>query len=243
MNSKPKGLFLPNAIVEIKMTGNICLSSIESYPVNYVVNNKKLEASVTSQANNAFVSLLAETKLAFDQNTKNLTLGSKLVSKSTTPNIPSTAVGIEFGSNSPISKWCYEIQFPQLKGKVNEFNYLADKVKFVLEVTIIENKDTGKALKHPQNDSANSTSWDKVFGAGLIAASAVVVVGTLIEDYVSLGFGAADDPVCFATAAGMSARGAMLWGSARVVIQRAVLPAMARFSVSIVPVATLKYAH
>lgn len=234
-------IILPNAIVEIKITGNICLSSTEAYPVNYVVNDENLEATVTSQANAAFSSLLAETKLAYDDKTKSLTIGSKIVSKSTTPNVPSTAVGVEISSNSPIPKLQYEVRFPQLKGRVNEFNYIADKVTFVLEVTMRDGESAKPLDQSPQ--PVSSPSWDKVFAIGLFAGATIIVVGTLIEDYVTFGVGAADDPASFAAAAGMSAKGALLWGAANVVVQRAVLPAMVRFSTSIVPIATLRYAH
>jgi len=138
---------LPNAIIEIKMQGNISLSSIESYPVNYVTNNKQLETKVTSAANKAFSSLITETKLAFDQKTKNLTLGSKIISQSTTPNTPSTAAGIELSSSSPLPKLKYEIHYPTLKGKINEFSFIANKIIFTLEVTFISDQEIGKDIK------------------------------------------------------------------------------------------------
>lgn len=64
-------IIIPNAIVEIKMTGNITLSSVDKFPINYVINDRKLEATVTSQANKAFGALISDTKLAFDEKTKN----------------------------------------------------------------------------------------------------------------------------------------------------------------------------
>ncbi|WP_024607628.1 LysM peptidoglycan-binding domain-containing protein [Pseudoalteromonas sp. TAB23] len=231
-------IVLPNAIVEIKMTGNIILSSVDKYPVNYVVNDKKLEATVTSQANKAFGALISETKLAFDEKTKKLTLGTNIVSKSTTPNSPTTSLGIEVTSNSPIPKLKYEVQLPQLKGKINQFNYIAEKVSFVLEVTF-----TGSDGKSAREHNPGSSVWDKPLAIGLFAGATLIVIGTLVEDYVTLGAGVADDPASFAAAAGMTARGVVLWGSARAVVIPAVLPAVVRFSTSIVPVATLRHAH
>ncbi|XQW86451.1 LysM peptidoglycan-binding domain-containing protein [Thalassotalea piscium] len=232
-------IILPNAIVEVKMTGSVTLSSVEKYPVNYVVNDKKLETTITTQANHAFGALLGETKLAFDEKTKKLTLGSKIISKSSTPNAPSSAVGIELSSNSPIPKLKYEIRLPQLKGKINQFNYVAEKVTFILEVTFTTGGDTGTyAPRTPQPDS--SPSWDKVLAVGLFATATVIVVGTLIEDYVTLGAGTVDDPASFAAAAGLTARGSLLWATANTVVITATLPAIFKFSTSIVPEATLQ---
>lgn len=233
-------IILPNAVVEIKMTGNIALSSVEKFPVNYVVNDKKLEATVTSQANKAFSSLVGETKLAFDQLTNKLTLGTNIVFKSSMPNTPTTSIGIEMASNSPVPKLKYQVQLPQLKGKINNFNYIAQNVSFVLEVTPTSGSDTGtRDTRQP----ANSTPWDKILAVGLFAGATIIVVGTLVEDYVTFGAGVADDPASFAVAASMTARGAVLWGSARAVVIPATLPAVVRFTTSIVPAATLRYAH
>jgi len=240
---KPPLIKLPNAIVEIKMQGSISLSSIESYPVNYVVNNKQLETKVTSAANKAFSSLIAETKLAFDQKTKNLTLGTKIISKSTTPNTPSTAVGVELTSNSPLPKLKYEIHYPTLKGKINEFSFIANKIIFTLEVTLMSEQETGKDIKGDSFQPSSSYSWDKIFAIGLYTSATAIIVGTIIEDYLTLGAGVADDPASFAIAAGLSTRGALLWNSTNAIVQRAVLPAVIRVTTTVVPVATLRYAH
>ncbi|TAA48555.1 LysM peptidoglycan-binding domain-containing protein [Corallincola spongiicola] len=238
-------IILPNAIVEAKLKGTVSLSSIESFPVNYVVNKKQVEAKITEQANHAFGSLMSETKLAFDSSKNSLTLGSKLVSRSTTPNVPTTAVGIELSSDSPVPKLQFEITFPQLKGTINQFHYLAQKVTFVLEVTPrTDGSDRGTDNRHsPQHAPVNGNQWDKIFAIGLFTAATVVVVATVIEDYLTLGAGVADDPASFALAAGMSARGAVLWSSTQMVAQRVVLPAMVRLTTSVVPAATLRYAH
>ena len=232
-------IVLPNAIVEVKVTGNITLSSVDKYPVNYVVNDKKLEATVSSQANKAFGSLIGETKLAFDKKTNELTLGTNIVSKSTTPNRPTTSVGIEMTSSSPIPKLKYEVRLQQLKGKINQFNYIAENVSFVLEVTFTSAGDIGIRKGKPDN----STPWDKILAVGLFAGATVIVVGTIVEDYVTFGAGVADDPASFALAAGMTARGVALWGTARAVVISASLPAVVRFTISVVPAATLRHAH
>ncbi|NWL14311.1 LysM peptidoglycan-binding domain-containing protein [Pseudoalteromonas sp. Scap03] len=231
-------IIIPNAIVEIKMTGNITLSSVDKFPINYVINDRKLEATVTSQANKAFGALISDTKLAFDEKTKKLTLGTNIISKSTNPNLPTTSVGVEVSSNSPLLKLKYEVHLPQLKGKINQFNYLAEKVSFILEVTF-----TGSNGKSARENSDNSSAWDKPLAIGLFAGATLIVIGTLVEDYVTFGAGVADDPASFAAAAGMTARGVVLWGSARAVVIPATLPAVVRFTTSIVPAATFRHAH
>ena len=234
---------LPNATIEIKMQGSISLSSIESYPVNYVVNNKQLETKVTSAANKAFTSLITETKLAFDQKTTNLTLGIKIISQSTTPTPPSTAVGIELNSNSPLPKLKYEIQYPTLKGKINEFSFIANKIIFTLEVTFTSDQEIGKDIKNKPFQPSSSDSWDKIFAIGLYTAAATIIVGTIIEDYLTLGAGVADDPASFAIAVGLSTRATMLWTNTNIIVQKTILPAVVRITTAVVPVTTLRYAH
>lgn len=152
--------------------------------------------------------------------------------------MPTTSVGVEVSSNSPLLKLKYEVHLPQLKGKINQFNYLAEKVSFILEVTF-----TGSNGKSARENSDNSSAWDKPLAIGLFAGATLIVIGTLVEDYVTFGAGVADDPASFAAAAGMTARGVVLWGSARAVVIPATLPAVVRFTTSIVPAATFRHAH
>ncbi|WP_435237179.1 LysM peptidoglycan-binding domain-containing protein [Psychromonas sp. PT13] len=212
----------PGIMIEIKLKGNIVLSTQNSYPINYVINNKQLETKVNSSANNAFSSLTSETKVAIDGN--KVTVGSKIISKSSKPNVPSTAIGIQMSSNSPIPKIHYEIQLPELKGKINEFNYLADKVTFIIEVTRFEDK------------SAKDTEWPKTVAIGLTTAALVTVVGTLVEDAFTGSAGVIDDPFCFSVAAAMRMKAIRLWNLS----DKALVPAVVKYSTIIVPAATVE---
>lgn len=231
-------MILPNAVVEIKLEGSVALSSVEKYPVDYVVNKKQLEAKVTEQANHALGSLIGETKLNYDETRKTLTLGCKLVTKSKTPNLPSTAVGVEMSSNSPVPKLKFEFSFPQLKGSINNFHYVATGVNYILEVTpkkIAKDTQT-KDIYKPE--SASESRWDAV---GYFAAATAIVAATLVEDFFSLGAGVADDPATLTVAAGMATRGWAIWSSTNTVVQRVVVPAAFRFIIHNVPRAALRY--
>lgn len=236
-------IVLPNAIIEVKLQGIVSLSSIESFPVDYIVNKKQIGIKVTEQANHAFGILISETDLSYDSSKNKLTLGSKLVSKSATPNVATSAVGIELSSNSLTPKLQFEITLPLLKGKINQFNYLAEKVTYLLEVTPkVDGTDRG--MDNNTNPVlVRRNQWDKIFAVGLISAASIIVVATVIEDYLTLGAGVADDPASFALAAGMSARGVALWSSTQMIAQRVIIPATVRLTTSVVPTATLRYAH
>ena len=51
-----------------------------------------------------------------------------------------------------------------------------------------------------------SNDWAYAIGTALIVGAVVIIVATIAEDIITLGFGIADDAVSFALAAGMLGR-------------------------------------
>ena len=229
-------MVVPSAIVEIKMTGNVVLTSKQSLPITYVTNKSELETKISHAANNAFGTLFTDMSVNYDTKTGKVKLGMNLIAKSKTPNIPTTSVGIVADSSSPIPKIKYEIKLPELKGTVGEFNFIAASVTISLEVT----PTTGSR----RGNSPSSESWTpESIATGLFITASLLIVGTLIEDFFTAGVGVADDPVSFAAAAAMYTRGATLWRGATVVAQKALLPVTTRLTIAVIPVGTAVYAH
>lgn len=197
----------PGVILEVKMSGDIFLMSKKSYPANYVTQRRELEVQVVNQANRAVNSLINDLRLIYDSNNKTLTYRSMLVAKGNLPHSASTAVGVEIDSGSPWPKLRFEYRFPKLDGWFEDFFYSALDVKIVILMTT-KPEQTPQDMARPRlNVSKPSVNWNKVLGVGLLATSAVIVVGTLVEDFFTLGAGATDDPASFAVAAGAVARG------------------------------------
>ena len=231
----------PNAIVEVKMKGNVVLTSKQSLPITYVTNKSDIELKTTNEANHAFGSLVSDVGVAYDQNSGKVTVGMNLISKSRTPNIPTTAIGITSDSHAPIPQIKYEIKLPELKGNFGNFNYVAANVSVAIEVTPVGNGGTGEKGTVDAREFVNEPSSginSKLIATGLVAGATLLIIGTLVEDFFTAGAGVADDPASFAGAAIMYARGAALWKGSSVAIQRALLPAMTRVNVAVVPAGT-----
>lgn len=227
----------PVARVEFRMTGDILLRSNKSYPATYVTSRGELESQFTQELNHAFGKLISDNRFIYDPGQKTVTVRSMLVSQSNTPNAPATAVGIEMSSNSPTPKLRAEIRFPKLEGSISGIPYVAVDVKFVIEIT----PKMPPPLPSPQpvrvphlapvpspqpvRVQQPSTNWPKVIGTGLVVTGAVIVVGTIIEDFFTAGAGIADDPVSFAAAAAAFARGMALIRGAAAALPQAMVPA------------------
>jgi hypothetical protein len=216
----------PGVIMEIRMTGDILLMSKKAYPAVYVTQRREIEAQVVTQGNDAFKSLVNDTRLIYDLKTNTLAFRSMLVTRSTIPNVPTSAVGIQIDSKSPLPKLRFEFRFPKIEGSLPLFNYTAVDIKIVVELTPTPmpqqpTTPTAEPMRAPQS----STNWDKVFGTGLLVTAGVLVVGTLVEDFFTAGAGAVDDPVSFATAGASVTRGLQLIRGTAVVLQSASIPA------------------
>jgi hypothetical protein len=213
----------PGVIMEIRMTGDVLLMTNKSYPAIYVTQRPEIEAQVVSQANHAFGTLVNDARLIYDIKENKLTYRSMLVSQSRIPNLPTTAIGVQMDSTSPLPKLRFEYRFPKIEGSLPLFNYVALDVKIVIELTPMPQQPFGPSpqpLRVPQR----TTNWDKVIGTGLLITAGAIVVGTLVEDFFSAGAGTLDDPVSFAASGAAAARGLqMIRGLA--VLQAASVPA------------------
>lgn len=222
----------PTATIEFRMTGDIVLMTDKRYPATYVSNGGRLETQISQQANVAFGQLIGDTRFIYDSKKKEVTVRSMLVSQSTTPNAPATAVGVEFGSSSPVPKLRAEVRFPKLEGRIGPFHYVAMSVAFVILITpkahIPPSAPSPQAVRDAVRvrEPDEGTNWGRVIGTGLVIGAGVIVVGTLVEDFFSGGVGVADDPASFAAAGASLTRGlAMLRGAATTALPRAAVPA------------------
>jgi len=187
---------------------------------SYVTNRRELEFQAVQQINQAFSSLLSDVRLVYDDKTKKLTYRSMLVTQSRHPNAWATAVGIQMDSSSPLPKLRFEYRAPNpLIGTLPMHAYRGIGVAIVIELTpkpdgIVKTPHYAPAPQ-PVPVSNPSTSWSKVAGGGLVLLGAAIVVGTIVEDFFTVGFGALDDPASFALGSGCVAGGlAMIHGNA-----------------------------
>jgi hypothetical protein len=228
----------PGVILEVKMSGDILLMSKKSYPAIYVTQRREIEAQVVSQANRSVNSLVNDLRLIYDSNKKTLTYRSMLVAKGNSPQSVSTAIGVEIDSGSPFPKLRFEYRFPKLDGSIDNFYYAAFDVKIIVLMTLKPEQPPLDRARPILNEPKPAINWNKVLGVGLLATSAVIVIGTLVEDFFTAGVGAADDPASFTAAAAALARGMQLIRGVSTVLPTATATGMVAISLSVEPSAT-----
>jgi hypothetical protein len=212
LDHSPPPIDTPTAVVEYRMTGDIILMTRKVYPATYVTSRKEIEVQVTQELNHAFGKLVQDNRFIYDPAQKQVTVRSMLVSASKDPHAPSTAVGIEMSSNSPIPKLRAEIRFPKLEGQVGDILYAAFDVKFVIMITPKLPLPRLHPIRIPQTREVREEGidWSKIIGTGLIVMAGAIVVATIVEDFVTMGAGTADDPASFTAAAAALTRGLSL---------------------------------
>ena len=220
----------PAALIEMRMTGDVLLMTQRRYPAIYVTQRREIELQVVQSAEHALGSLVGDNRIIYDEQNKNVTLRSMLVSQSHTPNVPSTAIGVQMDSRSLTPKLRFEMRYPKLEGSIGIFHYAAVDVKTVIEVTPKARPNRPGPSAQPVRQPALQPriDWGRAAGVGLLVVGSAIVVGTLVEDFFTAGAGIADDPVSFATAAASFSRGMSLLRGAS-----AVLPAAAASTIPI----------
>jgi hypothetical protein len=209
----PQQYETPTARVEFRMTGDVLLMSRKAYPATYVTSRRELEAQINQEMYSAFGKLMNDTRFIYDPAQKRVTVRTMLVSQSTMPNVPSTAIGVEMPSNSPFPKLRAEIRLPKLEGSFEGFLYAALDVKFVVEITPRAQPPltpSPQPLRQREPDPEPGYNWGRLLGIGLIVTAGAIVTATIVEDFYTFGAGVADDPASFSAAGLALARGLAL---------------------------------
>ena len=82
------------------MTGDLVLMIMQAYPATYVTSRREIEHQVNAEVNHALGKPVSDSRFIFEPAQKKLTYRSMLVSQSTTPNMPATALGVEMSSTA-----------------------------------------------------------------------------------------------------------------------------------------------
>jgi len=225
------------ATLEVRMTGDLVLMTQRLYPATYGTNRGEIEHQVQREANHAFGKLISDNRFIFDPGQKRLTYRSMLVSQSTTPNLPATAIGVEMSSNSPIPKLRAEIRIPKLEGAVGAFRYIALDNKLVVEITPKPQppaKQTRQLSdrRDPVESPVLERQWATILGAGLVVAAGVLVFGAVVDEWIPI-LGQADDIPAYLAASAMVARGLAMMGGTPGNLPSTAMPAVLEAKASV----------
>lgn len=221
----------PGMILEIKMSGDIVMMSKKKYPALYVTQRRELELQAVQSANAALSTLVTDTRLIYDSKENKLTYRSMLVTQSGGSNAWATAVGVQADSSSPIPKLRFEFRVPKLQGSLTEYLYTALGVTIIVELTPKPDQAPLARDPRPAPSLAPSTNWGRVFGTGLVIVAGAIVVGTIIEDFLTLGVGTADDLASFAAAGSLFTAGVRMMNA----LPATAIPASVTMNVSLLP--------
>lgn len=194
----------PGYRVTAKLSGKVTLTTKKKYPITAGLSNKGVELEVTNSANNALGTLISDTSVQFDANTKKISLKSSLVSRSDSSGlVPESYAGVEVSTGGQL-KLVYTIKLPDLKGKVGDFYFNALDCSYIIE---LEPDTKSGAIGSP----VRAFEGGKAEAVSLFVGAGVIVVATLVEDFLTAGVGVADDAASFALAAAMITRGISYW--------------------------------
>lgn len=224
------------AVLEVRMTGDLILMTQQLYPATYGTNRGEIEHQVQHEANHAFGKLVNDNRFIFDPAQKRLTYRSMLVSQSTTPYLPATAIGVEMSSNSPIPKLRAEIRIPKLEGAIGAFRYIALDNKIVVEITPkpLPPAPPGspRVVSNPEKARTAESPWAAILGAGLVVTAGVLVFGALVDEWIPI-LGQADDIPAYLAASAMVARGLAMMGGTPGNLPSTAMPAVLEAKASV----------
>ena len=170
------------------------------------VTNQGLEAAYKRETDLALGKLVSNTSDSYDPGSNRISFENTMITQSPFAGAPKTAVGVKVGSDKPVPVLVAEIIYPELTGRVGSNGYLAQSVKIVIEVEPEAPRLQPVPLHEPQpvRVPAPQPNRDWVWyglAAGALVAAGVIVVDTIVEDFVSLGVCVANAPPSFDAAA------------------------------------------
>ncbi len=115
------------------MVGRVFVTLGYGLPLTYVINGS-FETTAKTRSDNAFTSMMSETKVGYDPTTGHIKFSNKMITSANNIPGPSYGVGIEVSSATGMPVLKTEIQYPELKGSVGQDSYVAVKLKIEIEI-------------------------------------------------------------------------------------------------------------
>jgi hypothetical protein len=172
--------------------------------------------------------LVSEFQLGINQKTKQIDFSSGVTINSGGPYATKHQAMVSINPLTGMPTYTTTITYPEIKGKLNEYVFCA--VGYSVSIKIEKLPGTLRRIPvHvpvPQRVSAKAPArswgadWAYAAGALLLVGAAAVVIATVVEDVITIGAGLADDPVSFAAAAAMAARGVALLRGGQATVTR-----------------------
>jgi hypothetical protein len=212
VNSREYKQILPMGMnATVKISAEVTLQSDNAYTFAELSNNElNIKASIKRKNQDTLEKLLSGFTLGLSTKTKQISFESQITVNSgeSYEHTWNTKVTLNPITGQPI--YAVSVKFPEIKGKLGRQLYLASQYQVDIEITN-EGSVQGQGAAAVPSPVAiatkyQSNDWVYAIGAVQIVGAVVIIVATIAEDIITLGFGIADDAVSFALAAGMLGR-------------------------------------
>ncbi len=211
IDSKEYVQALPGGLVaKVKISAELTLQSLKTIPFVELQNNElNIKASIKRENEFGANKLLSDFTIGLNPKTKQISFESQMTLNSgeSYQQIWSTKVTFDPITGQPI--YTATIKFPEIKGRLGNQAYLASQYQIDIEISkdeVRERQINAMPATVPVVLKASNNDWVYAVATALVVGAVVIVVATIVEDIITLGFGVADDAISFALAAGMLGR-------------------------------------
>ena len=216
VNSRAYKQVLPVGLTAtVKISAEVTIQADNSYTFAELSNNElNIKASIKRNNQETLDKLLSGFTLGFNSKTKQLSFESQITVNGgeSYEHTWSTKVTLNPITGQPI--YSVSIKFPEITGKLGRQLYVASQYQVDIEITSDDSIRGQGAAAVPIPVASHATiapkhqtsDWTYAIATGLVVGAVVIVVATIVEDIITVGFGFADDAVSFALAAGMLGR-------------------------------------
>jgi len=226
LGTKMLEAYLPGGFkATMTIKGSITIQSEKS--VDWLEFNKEgFEVKVAREYETPLNQLVSEFNLGINEQTKQIDFSCGVTINSKSPYATKYQSKVSIDPLSGLPKYTTTISFPEIKGKLKNYLYIANG--YSVEIEIVKQGDIARRIPVPVTKPVpvvkpvqkKTNDWVYAGGLLLLVGAVVVVVATVAEDIATVGAGTADDPASFALAAAMTERGLALLRGAQVVVTR-----------------------
>lgn len=206
LEDSPPVIFMgPGYKATIKLKGTLILSAKHKAPLAYV-GNSGLTAKREMEADAIIAQLIAAQSFSFDPKTNKMTYKNMLIVRSHYAFVPKFAIGSKMDFTDFTPKIFGEIYYPKLQGEIQDWAFIVAKFKISIEVEPSTFPGTNPTDQKPGDNMVPYTpapQYDPTKDWVLMTAYVVaagIITATIIEDFLTLGAGVADDPASLALA-------------------------------------------
>lgn len=208
---------------KVTIKGSITIQSEKS--IGWLEFNKDgFEVKVAREYETPLNQLVSEYNLGINEKTKQIDFSCGVTINAKTKYATKYLARVSIDPLSGLPKYITTITYPEIKGKLNSYFYVANG--FAVEIEITKEGDIARRIPvpvpvpAPAPVTSHSSAWSYTKGILYLVGVAVVVVASAADDIFLPGPGEADDAATFALAATMTQRGLALLRGAKVLVTR-----------------------